>query len=597
MKRLTNACAPLAVAAAGLLSVAFGKPADIEADPRLTINDASVRKALQDELTRSMSELRLGDEPRPYYLAYTISDVDQIAASATFGAPTAAHRSVARVLRTDLRVGSPSFDNSNFEGSGARFAGLPIEDDYAALRRELWLRTDEAYKAALEVLARKRAAAASQASDDEDATLGDFSAESPAHVELPPVAGDADVEMLRQLTEQLSAVFRDFPLVVSSRVTASAVVVRRRMASSEGTFIDDRQRSVRVEVTARAQADDGMNLHSFVPFDAATTADLPPLPEMQKAVRAMARELGAMRAAPVASSGSGPVLFEGLAAGQIVKLLLGDNLAGTPPPRTAAAGSEERNDQSELANKLGQKVASPLLSAIDDPLQATGPGKQPLFGAYRADDEGVPARRVSLVEAGILRSLLMARTPRKEIPHSNGHARGSRFTSPRAHVGNLIVTAKAGLPRAALLGQMGKLARGGGVTPYVVRLLEDPNVAGLGGDSDDLSMLFSFGMGGSHGPPPVRPLVVYRVKDGKETLVRGLTLENLLPRSLKDVVAAGRDPVIYNYIDGGNAFSGIPSAIVAPSLLFGDVDIRRQTGRFRRPPLYAHPGFLAHIGQ
>ena len=132
---------------------------------------------------------------------------------------------------------------------------MPIEDDYAALRRELWLRTDEAYKAALEVLARKRAAAASQASAEEDAALGDFSVEPPAHVTLPPAAVDADVESLRRLTERLSAVFREFPLVVGSHVTATAALIRRRMAASDGTFIDDHQRTVRVEVTAEAQAD------------------------------------------------------------------------------------------------------------------------------------------------------------------------------------------------------------------------------------------------------------------------------------------------------------------------------------------------------
>jgi hypothetical protein len=70
------------------------------------------------------------------------------------------------------------------------------------------------------------------------------------------------------------------------------------------------------------------------------------------------------------------------------------------------------------------------------------------------------------------------------------------------------------------------------------------------GDADDLAALFSFG-GGSHGPPPVRPLVVYRVEHGKETLVRGLTLENLLPRSFKEVAATGNEPVVYNYQDGG----------------------------------------------
>jgi hypothetical protein len=138
---------------------------------------------------------------------------------------------------------------------------------------------------------------------------------------------------------------------------------------------------------------------------------------------------------------------------------------------------------------------------------------------------------------------------------------------------------------------MAKLAKGGGVTPYIVRLLDDPSVAGATGDSDDLMTMFSFGQG--HGPPPVRPLVVYRLspRDGKETLVRGLTLENLLPRSLKDVVGAGREPVVYNFLDGGGGLGGIPSAIVTPALLFGDIDIRRQTGRFRKPPLYPHPAF------
>ena len=82
------------------------------------------------------------------------------------------------------------------------------------------------------------------------------------------------------------------------------------------------------------------------------------------------------------------------------------------------------------------------------------------------------------------------------------------------------------------------------MTTYIVRLLDD------GSDprrrADDLAALFSFG-GGNHGPPPIRPLVVYRVANGKETLVRGVTLENLLPRSFKEVAATGNEPVVYNY--------------------------------------------------
>jgi len=121
-----------------------------------------------------------------------------------------------------------------------------------------------------------------------------------------------------------------------------------------------------------------------------------------------------------------------------------------------------------------------------------------------------------------------------------------------------------------------------------VRLLDDGLLPI--GDSDDMLSLFSFG-GGGHGPPPVRPLVVYRVAGGKETLVRGLALENLEPRSLKDVTAAGRDAVVYNYIDEGSGFAGVATTIIAPPLVISDVDVRRLTGKNRKPPLYPPPGF------
>ncbi|HTB60273.1 MAG TPA: metallopeptidase TldD-related protein [Polyangia bacterium] len=567
-------------------AVTAGKPAAVAVEARIRLNDAAVQRALQDELARSMSDLHLGDESRPYYLGYTIYDLEQASVNATLGALTASHAYRGRILRTDLRVGDPSFDNSNFEG-GARVETVPIEDDYAALRRELWLRTDEAYKAALETLARKRAAAEGQAAAAADeAAVGDFSKEAPAHLEVPFPAGAAEPEALREAARKLSSVLADFPEISSSHVSASYAVVRRRLLSSEGTFVDDNQHTVQINVVAETQAPDGMKLRSFVPFTALTPTGLPALGEMEKSVRAMAKELVAMRSAPVAASGAGAVLFEGLAAPQVVKLLLGDQVAGTPPPKTAQAGSDEGNDQGALATKLGQKVASAGVNAVDDPALGSGPGKAPLYGSYKIDDEGVAAQRVSLIEHGVLKSLLMSRTPRKEIVHSNGHARAPRFAAPRARVGTLVVSGVRPQPRAALLDELGKIAKSGGVTTYVVRLLDDDSLAG--GEADELAALLSFGMGG-HGPPPVRPLVVYRLEHGKETLVRGVLMENLLPRSLKDITAVGTDGTVYNFLEGGAGFSGVPTTIISPPLLVSDVDVRRQTGRNRKPPLYPSP--------
>ncbi|HLK91146.1 MAG TPA: metallopeptidase TldD-related protein [Polyangia bacterium] len=566
---------------------AVAQAGDVSGDPapRVRSNDGAVASALKDELGRSMSELRLGDEARPYFLGYTVYDLDQATVNATLGALTAEHAYRGRILRTDLRVGDPSFDNTNFEG-GAKVETIPLEDDYAALRRELWLRTDEAYKSALETLARKRAAAAGQAAAAEDeAAVGDFSKEAAAHLEVPFPAGAADPEALRETARKLSSVLADFPDIASSRVAATFAIVRRRFCSSEGSFVDDNQRTVRIDVVAETQAPDGMKLKSFVPFTALTPAGLPPLAEMEKSVRAMAKELSAMRTAPVVTTGAGAVLFEGLAAPQVVKQLLGDQIAGTPPPRTAQAGSDDGGEQGALATKLGQKVASSIFNAVDDPLLAQVPGKA-LYGTYKIDDEGVPAQKVSVVEHGVLKSLLMSRTPRKEIAHSNGHARAPKFAGPRARVGTLVVSGARPLARPALLDELGKISKSGGVTTYVVKLLDDDSLPGS--DADDMAALLAFGLG-SHGPPPVRPLVVYRLDHGKETLVRGLLLENLLPRSLKDITAVGADGVAYNFLEGGAGFSGVPTTIVSPPLLLSDVDVRRQSGRNRKPPLYPSP--------
>jgi predicted Zn-dependent protease len=351
---------------------------------------------------------------------------------------------------------------------------------------------------------------------------------------------------------------------------------------------------VRVDAVAETQAPDGMRLVDFVTFTALVPSGLPPLEEMQKSVRHMITELVAMRNAPIASNGAAAILFEGPAAGQLAKLLLGDNLSGTPAPRTAA-GSEERGQTSEFAERLGQKVAAPLLMAVDDPLRDAGPRKAPLFGTYRVDDEGMAAERVTLVDSGILKGLLMTRTPRKEIKHSNGHARATRFGGPRAAVGNLILSGKQGAPRAALsraalMGELTKATRGGGLRAYVVRLLDDSSVPGVAAADDSASMFLVGGNGRS--APSVKPLVVYRVNaDGKEELVRGLTLEGLVPRSLKDLVAMGKENIVYNYQDGGSGFVGVPSSVVTPPLLLTDVDVRRSSGVYRRPPLYPRPSF------
>ncbi len=57
-------------------------------------------------------------------------------------------------------------------------------------------------------------------------------------------------------------------------------------------------------------------------------------------------------------------------------------------------------DASVFAGRVGQKVASELVSAYDDPTLAG------VWGSFHLDDEGTPARRTPLIEAGVLNSFI-----------------------------------------------------------------------------------------------------------------------------------------------------------------------------------------------
>ena len=117
-------------------------------------------RAMQDELQRTIERLRLEDLARPHFVAYLVLETQSLELEGNFGGIERPRSSSTRRLQVEVRVGSREFDDSHFldrRGQGYRplTATLPVEDDYDALRAEIWTLTDRAYKAALERLARK----------------------------------------------------------------------------------------------------------------------------------------------------------------------------------------------------------------------------------------------------------------------------------------------------------------------------------------------------------------------------------------------------------------------------------------------------------
>jgi hypothetical protein len=88
-------------------------------------------------------------------------------------------------------------------------------------------------------------------------------------------------------------------------------------------------------------------------------------------------------------------------------------------------------------------------------------------------------------------------------------------------------------------------------------------------------------------PPPE---VVYRVSpDGKETLLRGAQFTGMTVRDLREVIGAGRDLGAYTFVAESEGALDVSVSVVAPSLLFEDIEVRGPTAPSKRPPIVPRP--------
>jgi TldD protein len=81
------------------------------------------------------------------------------------------------------------------------------------------------------------------------------------------------------------------------------------------------------------------------------------------------------------------------------------------------------------------------------------------------------------------------------------------------------------------------------------------------------------------------PRMLYQVHpDGTRQLVRGAVFDELDNRSLRsEILAAGSDEYVNNQL------GAVPETTIAPSLLFGDIGVKRATEEQQKLPYYGPP--------
>jgi predicted Zn-dependent protease len=339
------------------------------------------------------------------------------------------------------------------------------------------------------------------------------------------------------------------------------------LASSEGSQVVAPHQLARVVVLALTRADDGMDLFRVQTFEARTVEELPTEPEMEAAVRELGKSLEVLRKAPMTEPFNGPAILSGRAAAVFFHEVLGHRLEGQ-----RQRGDEEGQT---FTKEVGKEVLPKFLSVADDPTLTTF-GKTWLSGSYEYDDEGQKARRVGLIDDGVLKTFLMSRLPIASFANSNGHGRAQAGRMPTGRQGSLIVTSTKSIPETELRKQLVEEAKKQG-KPYGLYF-------------EDISSGFAVTTRSSPQAFQVIPLVVWRVYvDGRpDELVRGVSIVGTPLAAMKRILATSDKSEVFNGECGAESGS-IPVSAVAPAMLVSEMETQRQPQGTARPPILPIP--------
>jgi predicted Zn-dependent protease len=599
------------IAGAGILFVALSCGIAKSAEPQHD-NDHTLQ-AMRDEMVRTKTRLELlipgTEQPvRPYYAEYRLLDLEVREVVAEYGTLLSSTHTRNRFMNVEARVGSYKLDSSNFVSDDAfrGFIGpqgsVGIDRDYDSLRQDLWIATDQAFKEAVETYSRKRAYLSSLASPS---NIDDFSKAEAVQMIEPLETPDWTSRNWEQEARETSAALRAFSEIHESRVTYYLVYATQYLLTSEGTEMRQNRQFAAIESGMRALADDGVPLNHFYTMYARRPADLPNVETVRKGLNVAGSELMALRAAPNAQDYTGPVLFESRAAAALLAQVLGPAINGSRPPISFTPVMEQLltglGGKSDWVGRLGARVLPASVTLVDDPGAKDFKGA-PVIGGFAVDDEGVRAQKVTLVEGGNLKNELMSRRPGPDFERSNGHGRAAFLTEAKPTMTNLLFTSSETLSPADLKKKFLDACRAEKL-PYcvVVREMDNPALSLL--HQEDFSELLA-SYGGGAGTGDRLPLVVYRVypDSGREEIIRGARIIGLNARALRNLAGIGNDTFVLNYMQSqingfagtalgafGSAQSGLPASMVAPSLLFDELEVRGARGEAKRLPLLPPP--------
>jgi len=531
--------------------------------------ESKVLGILSQELDRNFSILKEKADPPPYFISYEVTEDESHHIGATLGALTSESGGTSRYLDVSLRVGDPKLDNYHrMRGERVHYTSggrISIDDDPAAIKQQVWIETDHAYRAAAERLIKIRSNEKMRVAEEDPSD--DFSIEPPSAHSEPPPALHLDAGLWTDRVRKLSLAFQSYPEILVSGVNLSTQRETKYFVSTEGSRLEHGRSFVRISISAEGRAEDGMNLSTFESFDAADPSGLPADDVLLAAADSVAKDLTALLHASVVDPYLGPAIFSGRAAGVFFHEIFGHRVEG-----------HRQKDESEgqtFTKSLGKSVLPDFLSVIFDPTLHKFRGTD-LNGWYSYDDEGIAGRRFTAVDHGILKAFLMSRSPIKGFDHSNGHGRRQPGLEAVSRQSNLLVDSTKTVPEARLRSMLIEEVKRQ-KKPYGLYFKE---VTG-GFTTTARAGMQAF---------KVLPVLVYRVyPDSKpDELVRGVDIVGTPLASFAKILATSDHAEVFNGYCGAESGT-VPVSAVSPAILVSEIEIEKKEKSQDKPPLLPFP--------
>lgn len=319
------------------------------------------------------------------------------------------------------------------------------------------------------------------------------------------------------------------PIIKEVRVSYSDVKQEVIIANSEGLYTEDERIRSRISIESIAEENGEMQTGRMSPGASMGFEFLRDL-DVESYAREASRIAKTMLYADYCPSGKMPVIIDHKFGGVIFHEACGHGLEAT----SVAKGN------SIFAGKIGEKIASPLVTFVDD-----GTLKNE-WGSLTVDDEGTKTRRNILIEKGILKGYMIDKlNGRRMGMESTGSGRRESYKyAPTSRMTNTFI-----LNGESTLEEMIKSTKKGLYAKYMG-----------GGSVNPATGDFNFAV-----------MEGYLIEDGKITKpVRGATLIGNGGEVLKEIDMVGNN---LGYGQGmcGSVSGSVPTNVGQPAIRIGNI--------------------------